>query len=136
MPKGHATGRDVMAMILCGVDPAWRVSPMRVLSLHTADPSKGTQSTAEATFDGYARRGVMSGDFWVRKLDGSYTNSQRIVFPTCLSTSSNIITHVAVGLDLVGAGQVLYVGPLSTPFVVMPDHAVTIPPNLLNFTEI
>lgn len=135
MSKGRKTGHDVMGMILCGVDPAWRTSPLRVLSLHTSDPSKGDQTTAEATFDGYARRSVLANVFWSRNDWGGYTNSQRVVFPISQSTSKEIITHVAVGLEPVGPGQILYVGKLAEPFVVEFDYVAAIPPHHLNFTE-
>lgn len=136
MPKGRATGHDVMAMILCGVDPAWRTAALRVLSLHTGDPFKGDQTTAEATFKGYARRSILANSFWMRNDWGGYTNSQRVMFPMSQSRSSELITHVAMGIDLEGPGQVLYVSKLAEPFVVKYDDVVSIPPHHLNFTEL
>lgn len=135
MSKGRQTCRDVLAMILCGEDPAWRAAKTRVVSLHTADPKDGDQSTHEAVFQNYQRRSVLAEGFWIRNDLGGYTNAYPITFAMCAGSYAPAITHVGVGLDAEGRGQLLYVGKLIEPIHVFVDDVVRIPPLSLNFLE-
>jgi hypothetical protein len=86
------------------------------ISLHTSDPGVGgSQLTNEATYGAYARKEVIrtiSG--WLTPNGGTTKNTALAQFVEC-SGGSNVITHVAIGTDVSGAGRVLYAGALASP---------------------
>lgn len=83
------------------------------ISLHTADPSAGTQTTNEATYTGYARVAVTrTAGAWTTA-SGATENTSDITFAECTG-GSDTITHAAVGVASgAGAGLILYVGTVS-----------------------
>ena len=112
------------------------ISPDSALhvSLHTADPTEaGNQSSSEATFTGYARQLITGPAGWTTGQDNA-VNANDIVFPEA-SAGSELITHVAVGADLAGAGNILYFGPLSSSVQVDPGVSVKINAGNLVITE-
>ncbi len=116
MSKANTTENDVLAMILTGVDPAWRGNANRYLALHTADPGEaGSQTTSEATFTSYARIAIATAD-WT---DGgsTFSNTNLAQFPQCTG-GTNTITHVSIGTLASGAGQILYSGALNSSLSV------------------
>ena len=116
MSKGNTTENDVLAMVLTGVDPAWRGNANRYLALHTADPGEaGSQTTSEATFTSYARVAIANAD-WT---DGgsTFSNTNLAQFPQCTG-GTNTITHVSIGTVTSGAGQILYSGALTSSLSV------------------
>lgn len=87
------------------------------VSLHTADPTAGNQTTSEATYTSYARIAVArSGAGWVR-VANVIDNVAAVTFPTATG-GSNTITHFGVGTDLSGAGKLVGSGALTAPIVV------------------
>jgi hypothetical protein len=84
------------------------------VGLHTADPGEaGTQSTSEATYTGYARKGVVrSGSGWTVS-GNSVSNAAAVTFDQC-TAGTNAITHFSIGTDLSGAGKLLYKGALTS----------------------
>ena len=84
------------------------------ISLHTADPSGGDQTTNEATYTGYSAAGrqpvARSAAGWTVSA-GSFTNFANIVFGACTG-GTNTITWFGIGTAVSGAGQLLYAFPL------------------------
>jgi hypothetical protein len=80
------------------------------IGLHTADPGEaGTQTTSEATYTGYARVAVArSSAGWT--VSGSaptqVANTSAINFAACTG-GSNTITHVSIGRDSSGSGEII-----------------------------
>jgi len=88
------------------------------VGLHTGDPGEaGTQSTSEATYTGYARKGVVrSGSGWTVS-GNSVSNAAVVTFDQC-TAGANTITHFSIGTDLSGAGKLLYKGALTASLSV------------------
>lgn len=89
------------------------------ISLHTDTPGVGgNQTTNEATYGAYARIAVVrTTSGWEVPAAGSTSNAAIITFDECIS-SSNSITHVAIGKAGSAAGLVLYAGALTAPRTV------------------
>lgn len=99
-----------------GVLPSAAAGSLYV-SLHTADPSAGDQTTSEATYTSYARIAVArSGAGWVR-VSNVIDNVAAVAFPTSTG-GSNTITHFGVGTALSGAGKLVGSGALTAPLAV------------------
>ena len=116
MSKANDTENDVLAMVLKGIDPAWRANANRYLSLHTGDPGEaGTQATSECAFTSYARVAVPLAD-WT---DGgsTFSNTNLEQFPQCTG-GSETITHVSIGELSTGTGQIFYSGALNSSLAV------------------
>lgn len=83
------------------------------LSLHTADPSAGNQSTNEVSYTNYARVPVArtAGGFTIA------ANALSLVAPATFPTggvgSSPVAAYVGVGVSASGAGVLLESGPLT-----------------------
>ena len=113
MPKSLKTSRDVLGLILFGRVPAWAGEQTpRYFSLHTANPTDGNQTTGEVSYDGYRRQEVK---VWDDIESTSYANHDLIQFPINVNADTAPITHICLGLESEGAGQVLYVGPVRRP---------------------
>ena len=112
MSKSNSTENDILKYVFNGTAfPAY--GSILYVSLHTGDPGEaGTQTTNEADYTGYTRIGVArdSGGWSVVGSDAS--NVAEITFPECTG-GTNTITHVAVGLQSTGGGQILYSGALT-----------------------
>lgn len=120
MPKGTLFASDQLKLVLNGTAIAniadnAASSPLTVLylSLHTADPSGGDQTTSEISYTPYARVAVartsagflVSGDIAALVADA--------VFPIPSSLSAAPATYAALGTASSGTGKVLYSGPLT-----------------------
>lgn len=87
------------------------------VSLHTADPAAGDQTTNAATYTGYARVAMArSGAGWVR-VSNSISNAAAATFPACTGGSSNC-THFGVGTDAAGAGKLIGSNTLTAALAV------------------
>lgn len=121
MAKGTTFCNDLLKLILNGTaianiaDNAGS-SPLTnvYVSLHTADPSAGNQTTSEATYTSYARVAVA-------RTTGGWTVSGQTVnpvatisFPQCTG-GSETITYFAIGTASSGTGKILYAGQITTP---------------------
>lgn len=87
------------------------------VSLHTADPTSGDQTTSEATYTGYARVGVVrTSSGWT--VSGNLAeNTAAITFGACTG-GSNTITYFAIGKLTSGTGLLLYSGALTSSLAV------------------
>lgn len=120
MSKSNAAENDVINYILRNVAPSWAGNGNLYLSLHTADPGEGgDQSTNEADYTGYSRVALTrtsSGSFTAAS-GGASSNNALIQFGNC-TVGANTITHVGLGSDSSGAGELIYSGALSSPLNV------------------
>ena len=77
------------------------------ISLHTADPSAGNQTTSEATYTDYARVAVArSGAGWTVSA-ANVSNAAAVTFPAA-SAGSDTVTHFGIGSDASGAGNLFW----------------------------
>ncbi len=139
--KGSTFANDILALILTGAaiadiaenDSSGPLTNLYI-SLHTASPEAGTQSTNEATYSPYARQAVArSGSGWAGSA-GAWDNEGVITFPACTS-GSDTITHFAVGTLESGAGKVLYCGQLTAPLNVSAGITPSFAAGALDITE-
>lgn len=87
------------------------------VSLHTADPSSGNQTTSEATYTSYARVSVVqSSSGWTVSTNNA-VNLNAITFPQCTG-GSNTITNVGIGTATSGAGVLILAGALTASLSV------------------
>jgi len=116
--KGNTFANDILALILnataiTGVaqNHGTPITDIYV-SLHTASPEAGDQTTSEATYTPYARVAVTRQAAGWAGSAGAWDNEAAINFPTCTS-GSDTVTHFALGTVVSGAGKVLYCGQLT-----------------------
>lgn len=136
--KGTTFDNDLLKLIFNAVAIANMAddaasSPLTNLyvSLHTATPAGGDQTTSEAGYTDYARVAVArSGSGWTVS-GNSVSPAATIVFPAA-SGGSETETYFAVGTAVSGAGKLLYYGSLSPTIVV--SNGVT--PQLTTATAI
>lgn len=85
------------------------------LSLHTSDPTAGSQSTGEISYTGYSRKAVArtSGEWSCAAGAASLVNAQS--FGTMTAGAGGTVTHVGIGTGSSGSGYLLYVMTVSTP---------------------
>jgi hypothetical protein len=114
MPLGSTMEADVLNLLLCakaianiadnaGASPSTAVW----VSLHSADPSSGTQGTNEISVTGYARVSVTrSTTGWAVSGSGPATANPvaAITYAILTSTSTGTITHASVGLTSASTG--------------------------------
>src|SRR5512138_1968648 len=87
------------------------------VSLHTADPSAGNQTTSEAAYTSYARVGVARTSGGWSSSAGVVTNVAAINFPACTGSSSTV-THVGVGTLTSGTGSLWVAGAVTSSLSV------------------
>jgi len=124
--KGNTYANDILALVL-NATPIANIaddassSPLTDLwiSLHTASPEAGTQTTSECSYTGYARQSVArsnSSPEWTVSSGAAY-NTNEIMFDEC-TVGSSTATHFAVGTGEFGSGKVLYCGELTDPLAI------------------
>ena len=87
------------------------------ISLHTADPSAGNQTTSEADYTSYARVAVArSGAGWTVSA-ANVSNAAAVTFPAATG-GSNTITHFGIGSAASGAGVLFWSAALDASRVV------------------
>lgn len=113
MSKGNTAENDVLLHLFNATALSWAAITHLYVSLHTADPGEGgSQTTSECAYGSYARVAVIrTGAGWTVSGNSS-TNAAAIEFPECTS-GSETITHVSVGTQTSGAGQIVYSGALN-----------------------
>jgi hypothetical protein len=123
MSKGNTFENDLLLLIFNNTDAALigdatglrgsSTAGSLYVSLHTGDPGEaGNQTTSECAYGSYARVAVArSGAGWT-VTGNAVANAALVQFPQC-SSSSETVTHFAVGTASSGAGKVLYKGALS-----------------------
>lgn len=136
MGKSSAFENDLLKLIFQGTNIAnladnTATDPVTSLyvSLHSADPAGGTQSTNEISYTTYARVAVAraSGAGGWTITDNSVSPTDNIVFPTPTVLGSGAGNYVGIGLLASGAGELLYSGAL-TPAITV---ALGSPPTVL-----
>lgn len=86
-------------------------------SLHTADPTGGSQTTSEATYTSYARVAVArTTGGWTASTAGSTSPVAAITFPAGTG-GSGTVTYMGLGTLASGAGVLLMSGTV-TPNIV------------------
>ena len=88
------------------------------ISLHTANPNEtGSQNTSESAFTGYLRVSVARSTAQWTVASGVADNDNAITFPTSTSGPESE-THMGVGSDSTGAGNLFLWGALTATLVV------------------
>ncbi len=134
MPKGAKTCCDMMQMMFMGQRPAWLDQEDFWIGLHTADPSKGDQSTSEVSYFGYQRQRI-GREGWECD-DETVANKEFISFPVNAGSSTEKIRYVSIGTGMEGAGQVIYAGLLKAGTVIRQNHRLRFPPGTIVVTEV
>jgi hypothetical protein len=87
------------------------------ISLHTADPTTGNQTTSESAYTSYARVAVARTTSGYTDTAGVVTNDAAITFPACTGGSSTV-THVGNGTASSGTGVLIVAGALTSSLAV------------------
>jgi hypothetical protein len=83
------------------------------ISLHTSSPGdSGDQTSNEANYTGYARKGVARSSAGWTVTANAVTNNGAITFDPCTGGSS-AVTHFGIGTASSSTGKLLYHGALS-----------------------
>lgn len=113
MSFGNTTETDVLAKLFKNTALPFDAITDLYLSLHTADPGEaGSQTTSEATYGSYARIAVVRSAVGWTVSGATVQNAALVQFVTATS-GSEVITHVAIGTVVSGAGQILVKGALT-----------------------
>jgi len=125
MAKSTTTCNNILKLIFNAT--AWAnmadnaaTSPYTSLfvGLYTADPgTSNSQTTSEASYTNYARVGVVRTSSGWTVTNNTAVNAALIQFPQCGATGATI-THVAIGTNSTGAGNILYAGALTSSLAV------------------
>ena len=111
MSMSNTTEVAVLAALLQGTDPAYRVGATQYLALFTADPGEAGSLAAEADYTGYARVALTKASAWTGGTN-PFTNAALIQFGAC-TAGSNALTHFAVVDTASGAVTMMIIGSLS-----------------------
>ena len=87
------------------------------ISLHTADPVSGNQTTSETAYTSYARVAVARTTSGYTDTAGVVTNDAAITFPACTGGSSTV-THVGNGTAASSTGVLIVPGALTASLAV------------------
>lgn len=110
------------------------------IALHSSSPGDdGAQSTNECSYGGYVRMQVArsSGGWIVSETSpGQFeaVNVSQVQFPSCTS-GSQTATHVSIGTDAFGSGQILYHTQLGSPLSISTGVAPTFASGTLRVSE-
>lgn len=125
MPKSTTTAFNFLRLIFNAV--AWAnmadnaaASPYTnlFLSLHTADPGVGnSQLTNEVAYTNYVRIPIARTAGGWTVATNTAVNAALAQFAQCGVTGATA-THVAIGTNVSGAGNVLYAGALSATLTI------------------
>ena len=96
------------------------------ISLHTALPTGGDQTSNEAAYDGYARQPVARDNVEWTVTDEAVENAAHIDFPEC-AADPETLTHVGIGTASSGVGILLFSAALSSPLSVIVGSLPRIP---------
>lgn len=125
MPKSTTTCNNLLLLLFNAT--AWAnmadnaaASPYAnlYLSLHTADPGVGNvQTTNEVAYTNYVRIPIARTAGGWTVATNTAVNAALAQFAQCGVTGASA-THVAIGTNLAGAGNVLYAGALSATLTI------------------
>jgi len=129
--KGSTFDNDLLKLIfnataIANIADNAASSPLTSLyvSLHTATPSGGTQSTSEAAYGSYARVAVTRNSGGWTVTSNSVSPAANITFAaatnagTTAGAGTETETYFGVGVSTSGANKLLYYGPLSPTILV------------------
>jgi len=104
------------------------------ISLHTADPGEaGNQSTSETSYGSYARQSVARSGAGLTCSGDTASNAATISFPQNTSGTPTI-THVGLGTDVSGSGNLLITAALTTPLAMLVGYTPQFSAGELDFT--
>lgn len=87
------------------------------VSLHTADPTSGNQSTSEAAYTGYARVGVVRTSSGWTQSSNTVVPVANITFPAATG-GSETESYAGLGTSSSGAGNLWFAGAISPTIAV------------------
>lgn len=134
MPIGTTFANDCLKLYLQGTNISLladntATTPLTSLyfSLHTADPSAGTQATSEAAYTGYARVAAArtAGGFTITA--NAAALAAIITFGQRTDAASTTYTYWALGTLASGAGKVLFSAQITSPGGGIPVSQFTTP---------
>jgi hypothetical protein len=116
MPKSKSNAEDIIKFVFQQETIPWAEEQNLYISLHTANPVNGNQSTSEVAYTGYSRvfldrtasgwNVVEESNIWKAK------NATEVAFPQCTGGATTA-THVGIGTEPSGAGTLLYTGTIT-----------------------
>lgn len=118
MGKSTTTSNDWLNYALKGTLFSWNASTSVYIALHTADPTAaGDQTSNETSYTNYQRVPVIRTAAGWTVSTNSASNAGLLQFPQC-GASGSTVTHVSIGLNPSGAGQILWSGSLNSPLTI------------------
>ena len=96
--------------------PASATEGSLYMSLHTGDPTAGTQATNECTYTDYARVALARDGADITVSGNAATLAADVTFPTG-SGGSGTATHWGIGAEVSGATLLLWTGAISPSIV-------------------
>lgn len=142
MPKSTTTANNLLKLLFTAV--AWAnmadnaaSSPYTnlYLSLHTADPGVGNaQTTNEVAYTNYARIAIVRSAVGWTVSTNTAVNAALAQFAQCGVTGATA-THVAVGTNSSGGGNVLYAGALNSSLTIAQNIQPQFNASALTITE-
>jgi hypothetical protein len=87
------------------------------ISLHTADPSAGNQTTSECAYTSYARVAVSRSTGFNAASAGATANAAAVTFPAATG-GSETATYFGVGTAASGTGSLLYAAALNASLAI------------------
>lgn len=140
MPMHTVSATEMLRLYLTAVTAAGladnaAASPIANLfwSLHTANPGvAGTQATSEIAYTGYARQPIARLPAAWSIAANIATPAASIDFPQMTAGAGGVVTFIALGKLVSGAGQILWSGTL-TPNITV---AVGVTPRITSGTSI
>jgi hypothetical protein len=136
MPKTTAFANAFLAYIFNDTAIPWEAATSSFyVSLHTASPGvAGTQATNEVSYSGYTREALARTNVDFTVSTNTATNATLVEFPQ--NPGSDVtITHVGIGTDASGAGNLIFFAALTSPVIVETSFVPRIPIGDLDFTE-
>lgn len=140
MATGSTFANDTAKLILQGTaianiadNAASSPATQYWISLHTADPNSGNQTTSETSYTGYARVAVnRNSGAW--SVSGNVaSNISTIAFGTN-TAGTPTITHFAIGTASSGTGKIIYSGALTSSLALAVGGTPTFNATVMTFT--
>ncbi len=137
MAKNSAFGRQVTGILCTKTVPSWVADADYLwVSLHTANPDEGNQTTNEVSYTGYARQPIArTADKWnITAVDAR--NTEVVTFPAPTGGAGDEVWYIGVGLNETGAGTLLISSNVLDPiYTVAISDPITIPVGNLRIRE-
>lgn len=117
--------------------PGSAVPGFYYLSLHTADPTGGNQTTNETTYGGYVRIAIVRSAVGWTVSGGvgvsSVINAALQNFAT-VTSGSGTITHLGIGSGASGATELLFALPIDSAFTIATGNRPSFPAGNISVT--